>query len=107
MGAGEMQHGNYIQVKLDVCYRGEDAVMLGLRGVLRVGGAPPRQTPSLFHSSSFNSSETSIVIPPRVERSPTDILEALASTVSRDYTAPDYKVLLLFSNTRQESQPAV
>jgi len=65
--------------------------MLGLRGVLRVGGVPPRQTPSLFHSSSFNSSETSIVIPPRVERSPTDILEALASTVSRDYTAPDYK----------------
>ena len=74
--------------------------MLSLRGVLRVGGAPPRQTPSLFHSSSLNSSEASIVIPPRVERSPTDILEALASTVSRDYTAPDYKVLfsLVFKN---------
>ena len=69
--------------------------MLGLRGVLRVGGVPPRQTPSFIHSSSssLNSSEASIVIPQRVERSPTDILEALASTVSRDYTAPDYKVL--------------
>ena len=104
MGVGEMLH---VEVKIIACCRGEDAVMLSLRGVLRVGGAPPRQAPSLFHSSSLNSSEASIVIPPRVERSPTDILEALASTVSRDYTAPDYKVLLLFSNTRQESQPAL
>ena len=33
-----------------------------------------------------------VVIPPRVERGPTDILKALAGTVARDYTAPHYKV---------------
>ena len=32
-----------------------------------------------------------IVIPPRVERGPTDILEALAGTVGKDYTAPHYR----------------
>jgi len=32
-----------------------------------------------------------IVIAPRVERGPTDILEALASTVGKDYSAPHYR----------------
>ena len=32
-----------------------------------------------------------IVIPPRVERGPTDILEALAGTVGKDFTAPHYR----------------
>ena len=36
--------------------------------------------------------QAEVVIPPRVERGPTDILEALAGTVARDYTAPHYKV---------------
>ncbi|ODN00431.1 Protein PTCD3, mitochondrial [Orchesella cincta] len=33
----------------------------------------------------------SIKIPQRIERGPTDILKALASTVGRDYTAPHYR----------------
>ena len=76
---------------LHVADKEKDAVMLTVRGILRTGGVAPRQAPTLSHSSSLNSSE--IVIPQRVERSPTDILDALASTVSRDYTAPHYKVL--------------
>ncbi|KAF4517193.1 hypothetical protein B566_EDAN005625 [Ephemera danica] len=36
-------------------------------------------------------SKEEIVIPPRIERGPTDILRALSSTVSRDITAPHYK----------------
>lgn len=32
-----------------------------------------------------------IEIPKRIERSPTDLLQALASTVGRDSTAPHYK----------------
>ena len=77
-------------------------MMLSLRGALRTGGGISlRQNVSLFHSTaskSSTSSEPSIEIPQRVERSPTDILEALASTVSRDYTAPDYKAspIILF-----------
>ncbi|XP_030371192.1 protein PTCD3 homolog, mitochondrial [Scaptodrosophila lebanonensis] len=38
-----------------------------------------------------NSAEERIEIPKRIERSPTDILQALASTVGRDPTAPHYK----------------
>lgn len=40
-------------------------------------------------SSCVNSEE--IVIPNRIPRSPTDILKALASTVSRDISGPHYK----------------
>lgn len=35
--------------------------------------------------------EEQIEIPNRIERSPTDLLQALASTVGRDPTAPHYK----------------
>ena len=37
------------------------------------------------------SSPGHIVIPPRVERGPTDILTALAGTVGKDFTAPHYR----------------
>jgi len=37
------------------------------------------------------SNSPDIVISPRIERGPTDILEALASTVGKDYTAPHYR----------------
>lgn len=56
-----------------------------------------RSTPRLpctyasLSTSSPCSSTPDIVIPARVERGPTDILEALASTVGKDYTAPHYR----------------
>lgn len=37
------------------------------------------------------AAEEKIVIPKRIPRGPTDILQALASTVKRDPTAPHYK----------------
>lgn len=40
---------------------------------------------------SSTESQTEIVIPKRIPRSPTDILRALASTVKQDYTAAHYK----------------
>ncbi|XP_054713008.1 protein PTCD3 homolog, mitochondrial-like [Uloborus diversus] len=50
---------------------------------------------SKFSSSSIvknaGSSNSEIVVPLRIERGPTDILKALASTISKDYTAPRYK----------------
>lgn len=42
-------------------------------------------------SSKETSAEVPIVIPKRIQRGPTDILKALASTIQRDYTAPHYK----------------
>jgi len=42
-------------------------------------------------SKSTTKFEEEIEIPDRIERSPTDILEALASTVGKDYTAPHYR----------------
>ena len=39
----------------------------------------------------FSSSAPEIVIPPRIERDPTDILAALAGTVGKDMTAPHYR----------------
>jgi len=39
----------------------------------------------------FSSSAPEIVIPPRIERGPTDILAALAGTVGKDMTAPHYR----------------
>lgn len=54
--------------------------------------SPRLTTNSLSLSTSYISCSTpEIVIPPRKERGPTDILEVLASTVGKDYTAPDYK----------------
>ncbi|XP_018340021.1 PREDICTED: protein PTCD3 homolog, mitochondrial [Trachymyrmex septentrionalis] len=38
-----------------------------------------------------SASSSDIQIPNRIERGPTDILKALESTISRDYTAPHYK----------------
>ena len=37
------------------------------------------------------STKSEIVIPPRIERSSTDILSALAGTVGKDLTAPHYR----------------
>jgi len=42
-------------------------------------------------SSASAGIEEEIVIPPRIERGPTDILRALASTVGTDFTAPHYR----------------
>jgi len=53
--------------------------------------SPRLATTSYTSLSLSTSSAPEIVIPPRIERSPTDILEALASTVGKDYTAPHYK----------------
>jgi len=56
-----------------------------------------RSTPRLPCTSVSLSTSTpctsapEIVIPPRIERGPTELLEALASTVSKDYTAPHYR----------------
>ena len=42
-------------------------------------------------SNRFSSSSPDIVIAPRIERGPTDILAALAGTVGKDMTAPHYR----------------
>ncbi len=50
-------------------------------------------------SSAAAGIEEEIVIPPRIERGPTDILRALASTVGTDFTAPHYRyryILVLY-----------
>ena len=52
----------------------------------RVSSQAPR-----LSVSSFRLCSSAVVIPPRVERGPTDILEALASTVGKDFTAPHYR----------------
>ncbi|KAL6262560.1 hypothetical protein P5V15_005352 [Pogonomyrmex californicus] len=44
-----------------------------------------------LQSTTATSSSSEIHIPNRIERGPTDILKALESTISRDYTAPHYK----------------
>ncbi|XP_032675324.1 protein PTCD3 homolog, mitochondrial isoform X2 [Odontomachus brunneus] len=44
-----------------------------------------------LQSTAATSSSSDIYIPNRKERGPTDILKALESTISRDYTAPHYK----------------
>ena len=53
----------------------------------------------VFRPCSFLP-QAEVVIPPRVERGPTDILEALAGTVSRDHTAPHYKVWSILTTCR-------
>ncbi|EFN82763.1 Protein PTCD3-like protein, mitochondrial [Harpegnathos saltator] len=45
----------------------------------------------LQSTAATTSSSSEIHIPNRIERGPTDILKALESTISRDYTAPHYK----------------
>ena len=42
-------------------------------------------------SRAASAPDEEIKIPTRIERSPTDILEALAGTVKKDYTAPHYR----------------
>ncbi|XP_050449484.1 protein PTCD3 homolog, mitochondrial [Cataglyphis hispanica] len=44
-----------------------------------------------LQSTTTSSLSSDIHIPNRIERGPTDILKALESTISRDYTAPHYK----------------
>lgn len=43
------------------------------------------------YTTAAPPAEEHIEIPNRIERSPTDLLQALASTVGRDPTAPHYK----------------
>lgn len=45
----------------------------------------------LQSTTATSASSSDIHVPNRIERSPTDILKALESTISRDYTAPHYK----------------
>jgi len=40
---------------------------------------------------SSSKRQQKIIVPSRIKREPTDILEAIASTVGKDYTAPHYK----------------
>nr|XP_014101005.2 protein PTCD3 homolog, mitochondrial [Bactrocera oleae] len=58
---------------------------------LYTGTAQLLATSSGRLNSNVAASEDRIEIPNRVQRSPTDILNALASTVGRDPTAPHYK----------------
>ncbi|XP_020293328.1 protein PTCD3 homolog, mitochondrial [Pseudomyrmex gracilis] len=44
-----------------------------------------------LQSTATSSISSDVHIPNRIERGPTDILKALESTISRDYTAPHYK----------------
>ncbi|XP_034478061.1 protein PTCD3 homolog, mitochondrial [Drosophila innubila] len=46
---------------------------------------------STHYTTAATPAEEHIEIPNRIERSPTDLLQALASTVGRDPTAPHYK----------------
>ncbi|XP_072760138.1 small ribosomal subunit protein mS39 [Anoplolepis gracilipes] len=45
----------------------------------------------LQSTTTPSSSSSDVHIPNRIERGPTDILKALESTISRDYTGPHYK----------------
>ncbi|XP_024881775.1 protein PTCD3 homolog, mitochondrial [Temnothorax curvispinosus] len=45
----------------------------------------------LQSTTATSASSTDVHIPKRIERGPTDILKALETTISRDYTAPHYK----------------
>lgn len=51
----------------------------------------PSSEPALQSKSPSATADGDIVVPKRIHRGPTDILKALASTVSTDYTAPHYK----------------
>lgn len=46
---------------------------------------------SKVYSTSPSANEEKIIIPKRIHRGPTDILNALSSTVGQDSTAPHYK----------------
>jgi len=50
-----------------------------------------QRVPGITNRLQFSSSSPEIVIAPRVERGPTDILAALAGTVNKDMTAPHYR----------------
>ena len=50
-----------------------------------------QRVPGISNKLQFSSSTPEIVIAPRVERGPTDILAALAGTVNKDMTAPHYR----------------
>jgi len=69
-----------------------------------LAGSPPPTTSTSTKLPSLKE----IQIPTRVERGPTDILKALASTVGRDYTAAHYKFhddpfLIPYSNLSKRS----
>ena len=50
-----------------------------------------QRVPGITNKLHFSSSSPEIVIAPRIERGPTDILAALAGTVGKDLTAPHYR----------------
>ncbi|XP_023243642.1 protein PTCD3 homolog, mitochondrial-like, partial [Centruroides sculpturatus] len=63
-----------------------------VRIVNKLGIQNTRRCSSLTTNKENNVAVSDdIIIPERIERGPTDILKALASTVGRDYTAPHYK----------------
>ncbi|XP_067127711.1 small ribosomal subunit protein mS39 [Centruroides vittatus] len=63
-----------------------------VRIVNKLGIQNTRRCSSLTTNKENNVAVSDdIIIPERIEREPTDILKALASTVGRDYTAPHYK----------------
>ncbi|KAH9389686.1 Pentatricopeptide repeat domain [Tyrophagus putrescentiae] len=48
---------------------------------------------SYFSTAALNKDRGEIVIPKAIKRGPTDILEALSSTIKSDFTSPHYKYL--------------
>lgn len=60
-----------------------------IRNVQRI--PKPLLTSVVNNIRGFSAETEEIVIPKRIQRSPTDILNALSATVGRDPTAPHYK----------------
>lgn len=68
-------------VTLQIQENREDKVMFSIRQYYQ-------RLPAISNRLQFS---TDIVIAPRIERGPTDILAALAGTVGKDMTAPHYR----------------
>lgn len=62
-----------------------------LRLLPRANIARSLSSSGAHYTTAAPAEDVPIEIPNRIERSPTDLLQALASTVARDYTAPHYK----------------
>ncbi|XP_017001140.2 small ribosomal subunit protein mS39 [Drosophila takahashii] len=62
-----------------------------LRLLPRANVARSLSSSGAHYTTAAPAEESPIEIPNRIERSPTDLLQALAATVGRDHTAPHYK----------------
>lgn len=57
----------------------------------KAGIARSLSSSGAHYTTAAPAEDSPIEIPNRIERSPTDLLQALAATVGRDHTAPHYK----------------